>query len=89
MERTGMRQVTATKEKGTIGVYIDFDLINRIDSLARNNGRSRNRMITELVNFSVDLYEENADIERSMDNAMDRIIEDSFWEMEEQRISNQ
>lgn len=84
-----MRQVTATKEKGTIGVYIDFDLINRIDSLARNNGRSRNRMITELVNFSVDLYEENADIERSMDNAMDRIIEDSFWEMEEQRISNQ
>ena len=84
-----MRQVTTTKEKGTIGVYIDFDLINRIDSLARNNGRSRNRMITELVNFSVDLYEENADIERSMDNAMDRIIEDSFWEMEEQRISNQ
>ena len=84
-----MRQVTATKEKGTIGVYIDFDLINRIDSLARINGRSRNRMITELVNFSVDLYEENSDIERSMDNAMDRIIEDSFWEMEEQRISNQ
>ena len=84
-----MRQVTTTKEKGTIGVYIDFDLINRIDSLARINGRSRNRMITELVNFSVDLYEENSDIERSMDNAMDRIIEDSFWEMEEQRISNQ
>lgn len=66
------------RKKTQLGLYVDQDLVNRIDYIAETQQSSRNHLISEMMHFVVDLYEERVDIERRMDNAFDEMLEENM-----------
>jgi len=57
-----------TKElKKTIGVYLENELIERIDVLAKKDGKSKNGMINDLLGFAVQHYENYIMIDEQLD----------------------
>ena len=73
------------KKKTQLGLYVDKDLVDRIDEIAEAQQSSRNHLISDMMHFVVDLYEERIDIERRMETAFDELMEEK---MQDSVLSN-
>ena len=72
------------EEKKSIGLYVDGSLLERIDFFAKKHQSSRNKMINHLIQFGVDLYEENEDT----DDVMWRLLERQCFESSNLELEN-
>ena len=51
-------------KKRVIGAYLDDDVLNRINYLSRMMDISRNRLLSNIVEFGLDCYEQDWKMQR-------------------------
>lgn len=51
-------------KKRVIGAYLDDDVLNRINYLSRMMDISRNRLLSNIVEFGIDCYEQDWKMQR-------------------------
>lgn len=51
-------------KKRIIGAYLDDDVLNRINYLSRMMDISRNRLLSNIVEFGIDCYEQDWKMQR-------------------------
>ena len=62
-------------DKKTIGIYVDDEVLHRIRYVASWTGKSRNQLIAEMLEFSVDCYEQDIlKIAPSVDKQLDEVL---------------
>lgn len=62
-------------DKKTIGIYVDDEVLQKIRYIAWNMGRSRNGLIAEMLEFSVDCYEQDIlETAPSIDKQLDEVL---------------